>query len=103
MHKCVKYDLFSHKYFEEEYSWSIALYIELNLNDEEVIVCRHPSYIVIDNLKEFAEKIHHFVNKNKEIEVTLEISKLLSMIFPDWRKNFEIVIRNNLVSITSYL
>jgi len=88
--------------FEEEYSWSLALYIELNLGeDKEVIVCSHPIYTIISDPLDLVKRIYSV--EGSELEYVLEISKLLDDLTVDWRKEFEIVIRRYFVAISIYL
>lgn len=103
MHKCLKYSQLGIEEFEEEHSWGLALYIELLINNEEVTVCRHPSYIVIEDLKDFAEKVHNIGSQCEEIEIISGISRLLDSLLLDWRRDFEIIIRRKFVSISIYL
>lgn len=102
MHKCLKYNIMRTESFEEEYPWSIALYIELYLNfDKEVVVCRHPVFTVIDDIKEFAERICCI--KGDEIDVVTYIAKLLDSTLPSWRTNFEMTVRKGFILIVVYL
>lgn len=102
MHKCVSYSLSGSRNFEEEYPWSLALYIELNLGkDKEVVVCSHPTYIIVSDLLGLAKRIHSV--EGSELEYVQEISNLLDALVADWRKEFEIVIRRYFVAISIYL
>lgn len=103
MHKCLRYSLLRVEDFGEEHSWGIALYIELHIDNGDVVVCRHPSYAVIEDLKEFARRVYDIRFHGEEIEVVLNISRLLDFVFPDWKKDFEIIIRKKFISISVYL
>lgn len=88
--------------FEEEYPWGIALYLELSLGrDKTAVVCRHPSYTVVKDVKRLAEEVYRA--GGDEISALLTISRLLDEIEPSWRKDFEIVVRRSFLAVTVYL
>lgn len=102
MHKCLAYSELAVKVFDEEHPWGMALYVELRLSPRrEVIVCRHPSYTAIEDLRGFAEEVYNV--GGGDIDALVEIAKILDDVFPSWRKDFEVVIRRGFVSVSVYL
>lgn len=103
MHRCVHYKSVGFRSYEEEYSWSIALYIEVSTSNtvNDVIVCQHPSFTAIQDLKQFATSISGA--RGDAFDITKNIASLLDNVFPNWRKDFEVVIRGSTISFTVYL
>lgn len=102
MHICVDATLTRIRKYEEEYPWNVALYIEIRLTrDKEITVCKHPSYTIIENLNTLVDMLRDV--HGDEMMHVLKISNMLNNLDPEWRKDFEIIIRRNFISISLYL
>lgn len=102
MHLCITSSQTKTWEHKEEYSWSIALYIEIRIDkNKEATVCKHPSYTYVENIRWLVEVIKSI--SGDEFTHILEVSKVLNSFDPKWREDFEIVIRKNYVSISIYL
>jgi hypothetical protein len=103
MHRCISFTSIGLSTYDSEYPWDIALYIEIKVDKavEKVDACQHPTYIVIENLKKFAEEISRL--KGDELDIARDVSLMLNAVFPDWRKSFEILIRKGSIYITIYI
>jgi len=102
MHICISSTTTKTWKYEEDYPWNLALYIEIQLSkDKEITICKHPSYTIIENLSMLINMIKEI--QNDEIEHLVEISRILNKIDPEWRKDFEIIIRKKFISVTIYL
>ncbi|MCS7112242.1 MAG: hypothetical protein RMI45_08845 [Ignisphaera sp.] len=101
MHQCIRYGVGESSSYGEEYSWSIALYIEVNISSGGVVVCQHPSFTVFEDLVSLAKSIWGI--EGDEFTTVKAVAELLDAEFPTWRRDFEVVLRRNFVSITVYL
>ncbi|MEM1644890.1 MAG: hypothetical protein QXL96_03295 [Ignisphaera sp.] len=102
MHRCLSYSSSGVRNFGEEYPWYLVLYIEINLGkNKEVVICNHPTYVMVDDLQGLAKSIYNI--ECSELECALEISKILDTLVTDWRKEFEVVIRKYFIAVSIYL
>lgn len=103
MHRCIAYRVDGFTEYEEEYAWGIALYIEVSISGDanSVTVCQHPTLTVVQDLKQFAKSISGV--RGDEFTVVKDVAEMLDSVFPDWRKDFEVVLRRGSVLIIVYL
>ncbi|MEM1677633.1 MAG: hypothetical protein QXV81_07585 [Ignisphaera sp.] len=103
MHRCQSYRMDVFTEYEEEYTWGIALYIEVSIDHSvnSVTVCQHPTLTVVQDLKQFVRSISGI--RGDEFTVAEDIAEMLDSVFSDWRKDFEVVLRRGSVLIIVYL
>jgi len=102
MHICMKSTAIKTWKYEEEYPWHIALYIEIQLlNGKEVTVCRHPSYIMVEDISTLIDTVKEV--EGDELQHLIKLTKILNSLDPEWRKDYEIIVRKNFIAISIYL
>ncbi len=105
MHECIEVErgLFERKL--SELSWGIAAYIELAIRSgkvERLEVCQHESFRPFEDLDNLVSVILQKSYSN-ELEALSSLWNLLTEVFPDWRRDFEIIIKPSSISITIYM
>lgn len=88
--------------FEEAHPWGVALYVEVRTEGaREVTVCRHPSYVAVESPEELAERVYGA--EGDEMATAVAITRILDNVLPEWKRDFEIVMRRGFVALTVYL
>lgn len=103
MHRCQVYRMGGFSEYEEEYTWGIVLYIEVSIgyNENSVTVCQHSTFTVVEDLRQFVKAISGI--RGDEFTIAKGIAEMLDSVFPDWRRDFEIVLRRSSAQIIVYL
>jgi len=105
MHECVEVEGGLLRRGSAELSWSIAAYIEVSIARGRAVkieVCQHESLKPLGNLEALATKLsgQSFAD---ELEVASTIWRMVSEVYAEWRRDFELLVKPGSVSLAIYM